>query len=344
MHAARYHGEGDLRLEDVERPTVGDDEVLVDLRAASLCGSDDNYLNGKTEPATAPITLGHEGAGVVETAGRNVESIDEGDRVVIHYIDSCGTCRPCSRGNDNRCRYRESIGHHVDGTFAEYIAVPERAVLALPDGVSFAEGSVAGCAVSTAYHATDRADIVPGDVVVVFGAGGVGLHAVLWASFRGAASVIAVDLADPQLEAAREYGADVALNPTTDDVQAEVDAVTDGWGADAAIECSGSPVAMEDAVEAIGGENGYESGTVVGVGIQTEEISVGFGDVREGQLRVAGDHRRSELDEILGLLAAGAVDVSPTLTHEVSLENVHDGLELVRDDEEFVGRVIVDTT
>ncbi|MCU4742399.1 zinc-dependent alcohol dehydrogenase [Natronoglomus mannanivorans] len=344
MRAARYHGEDDLRVEDVPEPTVAADEVLVDLRAASLCGSDVNYLTGKTDPATDPITLGHEGAGVVEAVGESVESVSVGDRVAIHYIRSCGTCRPCSSGHDNQCRNRESIGHHVDGTFAEYIAVPERALVALPDGIPFGVGSIAGCAVATGYHAVQRAEVSPGDAVVVFGAGGVGLHAVLWADHVGAATVIAVDLDDHQLEAAAEYGADVTLNPERDDVQERILAETDGWAADSAIECSGSAVAMEGAIEAIDGQNGYESGTVVSVGIQTEDIAVGFGDVREGQLRVVGDHLRSELQDIVRLLETEAVDVSPSITHEITLEEIQDGVDLVLEGDERVGRVVIDTT
>ncbi|MFB6119738.1 MAG: zinc-binding dehydrogenase [Halobacteriaceae archaeon] len=344
MRAARFHGVGDLRVEDVERPSIGSDEVLVDVQAASICGSDVNYLDGKTAPATAPITLGHEGAGVVSAVGDAVASVETGDRVAIHYIESCGTCRPCSRGNDNRCRNRDSVGHHVDGTFAEYVAVPERSVLALPDSVSVAEGAVAGCAVATGYHALERADVTPGDSVVVFGAGGVGLHAVLWATVRGASQVVAVDVQDAQLDAAVEYGADLTLNPERHDVLDRIAAATDGWGADVAVECSGSPDAMADAVDAVNGANSYESGTVVSVGIQTEDISVGFDDVREGQLRVSGDHRRSELQEVLTLLGRDTVDVSPTLTHEVSLDDVQDGVDLVRDSDERVGRVVVDTT
>ncbi|WP_114578621.1 zinc-binding dehydrogenase [Saliphagus sp. LR7] len=344
MRAARYYDKEDLRIKDVNQPDPQPDEVLVDLQAASLCGSDMNYLNGKTDPASDPITLGHEGAGIIDSVGDGVNHVAAGDRVVIHYIESCGTCRPCSRGNDNRCRNRQSIGHHVDGTFAEYIAVPERAVVPLPEAVSFAEGSVAGCAVSTAYHAFQRAEIDPGDTVVVFGAGGVGLHSVLWADSLGAGTIVAVDLADPQLDGAEAYGADVTLNPERDDILKRIADETDGWGADAAIECSGSPVAMEQAVDAINGKNGYESGTVVSVGIQTEDISVEFGDVREGQLRVSGDHRRSELIEVLTTLATGTVDISPTLTHEVALENLQDGVDLVREGDEWIGRVVVNTT
>ena len=343
MLAARYHGEDDLRVETVPDPELSADEVLVDLKAASLCGSDVNYLAGKTDPANEPITLGHEGAGVVSAVGDTVDSVAVGDRVAIHYIESCGVCRSCSRGYDNRCRNRESIGHHVDGTFAESIAVPERALQPLPDGVSFAEGSIAGCAVATGYHAVQRADIIPGDTVVVFGVGGVGLHAVLWADHVGAGTVVAVDLDDAQLEGAREYGADVTVNPKRDDVQESVLDVTK-WGADVAIECSGSPVAMEDAIEAINGENGYESGTVVGVGIQTDAIELGFDDVREGQFRIVGDHTRSELEEILSMLETGAVDVSPSLTHEMHLEDIQDGVDLMHESEEFIGRIAIDTT
>ncbi|MFB6155207.1 MAG: zinc-binding dehydrogenase [Haloferacaceae archaeon] len=343
MRAARYHGEHDLRVEDVDPPDPGDGEVLVDLRTASVCGSDVNYLKGKTSPANSPITLGHEGAGVVAEVGANVDSVDPGDRVVVHYVESCGTCRPCNRGHDNRCRNRQSVGHHVDGTFAEAVALPERAVMALPEEVPFSWGSVAGCAVSTAYHALDRADVRPGDTVVVFGAGGVGQHAVMWADFLGAGRTVAVDLLDHQLAAAADHGADVTLNPERDDVLDRVAEVTDGWGADVAVECSGSPAAMEQAVAAVNGENGYESGTVVSVGIQTEDISVGFGDVREGALKVSGDHRRADLEEVLALLASGAVDLSPSVTHEVDLEDVQDGVDLMTAGEERVGRVLVNT-
>ena len=344
MQAARYYDAGDLRLESVPKPSVGPGEVLVDLRAASICGSDINYLDGKTDPANDPITLGHEGAGVVAEVGDGVDAITVDDRVVIHYIESCGACRSCNAGNDNRCRHRQSIGHHVDGTFAEFIVVPERAVLSLPDPVSFEKGSITGCAVATGYHAVQRAAFRPGDSVVVFGVGGVGLHAVLWASTLGAGTTIAVDLDDRQLEAAAEYGADVLLNPQTDDVEDRVLAATDGWGADATIECSGSPAAMRDAISLLTGRTHYESGTAVSVGIQTESMEVEYTDIREGQLRISGDHNRAELEEILRMIARGAVDVSPTITHRVSLSNIHEGIATVQARDERVGRVIVTTT
>ena len=343
MKAAVYHGVDDLRVEDVPTPEIGATEVLVDLRAASICGTDMNYLHGKTEPANHPLTLGHEGAGVVDAVGSEVESVAPGDRVVIHYVRSCGTCRPCSRGHDNRCRNRESIGHHVDGTFAEFIAVPETSVMALPESVGFPEASITGCAVATGYHAVQTGGHRPGDTVVVFGAGGVGLHAVLWADALGAGTIVAVDPEERQLEAAAEYGADVLVNPSEEDPVARVCELTDGWGADVSLECSGAPIAMDQAIEAINCDTKYESGTAVSVGIQTEPITLEYNDAREGAVRTSGDHTRGELEEILRLLEIGAVDVSPTITHEVDLEDIRQGVDLVDDRDERVGRVIVHT-
>jgi len=345
MIAARYHeGEERMAVAEVPVPEVEPNEVLVDLEAASLCGSDVNYLEGKTDPGKAPITLGHEGAGVITATGDAVTHFEPGDRVIIHYIQSCGICEPCQTGSDNQCRNRRSVGHHVDGTFAEAIAVPERSVIPLPEGLSFELGSISGCAVSTGYHAVARSGLSAGDVAVVVGVGGVGLHAVLWADHVGAATVVAVDLSDPQLKAAMAYGADVTLNPEREDVLDRIAEVTDGRGADVTLECSGSPVAMEQAIDAVGGKNGYESGSVVSVGIQTDPIEVGYGDIREGQLHVSGDHTRTELTEITRLLDAGAVDLSESITHRVALADINDGLDLMSDPEERVGRIVVDTT
>jgi D-arabinose 1-dehydrogenase-like Zn-dependent alcohol dehydrogenase len=341
MLAARFDGE-ELALVEVDEPEPDPDEVVVEVRAASICGSDVNYLRGKTEPGTVPITLGHEGAGVVAATGDAVDHVVAGDRVLIHYIQSCGHCGPCLAGADNRCRNRRSVGHHTDGTFAEQVCVTDRAVQHLPDGVPFAWGSVAGCAVATGYHAVERGGVGPGDLVVIFGAGGVGLHATLWADFRGAGRVVVVDPLAAQREKATEYGADLTVDPTSEDVLDAVHDLSAGYGADVTLECSGAAAAMEQAVDAVSMDNGYESGTAVSVGIQTESIEVGYDDVREGGLRVSGDHTRGELYEIRRLLAAEAVDLSPSVTHTVALADIHEGIDLFTDEDEPTGRVVVE--
>jgi alcohol dehydrogenase len=157
-------------------------------------------------------------------------------------------------------------------------------------------------------------------------------------------SLAAVDLSDPQLEAAREYGADVTLNPERDDVSARIEALTDGWGADVALECSGSTEAMQQALEVVGAKHGYETGTVVSIGIQTDPIEVGYSDIREGSLSVSGDHTRSELADIFELLGSGRVDISPSITHRLPLTDINDAIPLMTDTDERVGRIVIDTT
>lgn len=328
-------------VKDVARPVVGPDEVLVEIRAASLCGSDLEVLTGEASSRFEyPLVVGHEGAGDVVEAGDSVTRRSVGDRVAIHYPTTCDRCRHCLVGRDNRCRNRESIGTHRDGTFAEYVAVPARNALELGD-VPYEWGSIASCAVSTAYHAVTVGDVSLGDTVVVLGAGGVGLHAVMWADSLGASTIVAVDVDDRKFALAREFGADRTVDPSRDDLSAVLAAETGGRGADVAIECSGSPAALEDAIAAVNDGNRYASGSVVSVGLQTEPMSVDYWDLREGSLTVSGDHTRGELHGILRLLRRGDVDLSNSVTHRVELESVFDAIDLLEAGDEPTCRIVL---
>jgi D-arabinose 1-dehydrogenase-like Zn-dependent alcohol dehydrogenase len=335
-----------MALEEVDRPTAADGEVLVDLQAASLCGSDLHYLDPDSafEPSTAPVTLGHEGAGVVADVGEGVTGLAVGDRVLVNYVLSCGRCRPCLEGHDNRCRNRTSVGHDVDGTFAEYVAVPARSAVPMSSAVPYEWGSLTGCAVATGYHALARADIAPGDAVLVTGAGGVGSSATMWADFRGAGTVLVSDVVDAKLDRAREMGADETIDAADESVGDRVEAATDGRGVDAAIECSGAAPAMEQAVAAVDGDNRFESGTVVSVGLQEEPLEVRYWGLREGALMVSGDHTGSELGEIVRLLEAEKVDPSPLITHRFDLADVDEAVETLEDPDEAVGRIVLDVS
>ncbi len=270
MLAARFVEAGKpFAVETIDVPAIDADEVLVAIKAAGICGTDVHYHTGEFAPYVIPLTLGHEGAGVVTEVGEKVTHLAVGDHVVIHYIISCGQCKPCLQGQDNQCRRRQSIGSHVDGTFAEYIKVPARSALKMADHVPFEWGAIAACAVSTPYHALTIAGLKAGDTALVFGVGGVGLHAVMWAKVLGAKTVLAVDLIDSKLEEAQRYGADIIVNAAREDVTEAVNRATDGWGVDVAIECAGSPTAMAQAIKAIKGKNRYATGTAVSVGLQT---------------------------------------------------------------------------
>jgi len=343
MLAARFNEAGKpFSIEDVTMPTIGPEDVLVEIKAAGICGSDVHYKRGDSSPSTIPLTLGHEGAGIVKEVGSNVTNIKVGDNVIVHYVISCGYCKPCLQGFDNRCRNRISIGHDVDGTFAEFIKIPARNALRMADHVPIEWGAITACAVSTAFHAVNRSGLKKGDTAVVFGVGGVGIHAVMWSKFFGAEKVIAVDLVDSKLEAARKYGADLVVNPSRDDILGIINRETDGWGADVSIECSGSSKAMEQAIRAIKGKNRVESGTVVSVGLQTKPFQVEYWGIREGWITVSGDHTRFDLFQIIKLIESGRIDLSQSITHRLPLRKINEGVELVEGIREHVERVVID--
>lgn len=342
MRAARLcQGANHLSVKEIEKPRIGPRDVLVDIHAASICGSDIHHLSGELpiEDEMRPLTLGHEGAGVISETGETVKHLEVGDRVTINYIISCGNCDPCLQGYDNRCRNRKSIGSDLNGTFAEYIVIPARSAIKLPKSISYELGSIASCAVSTAFHAVERSNLKKGDAVAVFGAGGVGLHAALLSSLSLSRMVIVVDPVHSKLDAAEKYGADITIDPNQENVLEEIQKATDGWGVDVALECSGSPLALKQAVEAVNGTNRFASGTAVSVGYQPEDMKATYWGLREGQLLVAGDHTRSELRRLLKLLKSNRLNLTNSISSSFSLDNIKDGVRDVNSD--TVGRVIV---
>jgi threonine dehydrogenase-like Zn-dependent dehydrogenase len=164
----------------------------------------------------------------------------------------------------------------------------------------------------------------------------------MWARFFGAGKVVSVDLVDSKLETARRYGADVTVNPSREDVLEVVKRETEGWGADVAIECSGSHIALEQAIKSAKGKNAYESGTIVCVGLQTKPFEANFMGLREGRLMVSGDHNRGELVEILKLEETGRVDLAKSISKHVSLGQINQAVDMLATRQENVERTVID--
>jgi len=329
------------KLDEVPTPPVGPSDVLVKIRASGICGTDLHYKHGSGSPGKMPIILGHEIAGIIEERGNEVKNASVGDAVCVHYIISCGDCVHCSQGNDNRCRNRRSIGHHLDGGFAEYISIPERNAFRLPDDVSFDQGAIIGCAVSTGFHALRVGEFQPGDSVAVFGLGGVGMHAVLLARALGASKVIGVDVLDFKLRLASELGADFTVNAAEADPVEEIKSLTDGLGVDVSLEVAGTAKTMKQAILSVC-ESGYASGRAVSVAMMFEPITVaGLRTLREGALRKSGDHTRDELRRVINLVRAKRIDLSKSVTHRLPFEELNHGLDLLDEKKEDVLRVVV---
>lgn len=227
MRAVRYHGPNrPLQLEEVPIPEPWPGEVLLWVRASGICHTELHFLSGLLNLGTAPLTLGHEIVGVVESVGPSVEEPREGDRVIVYYYSGCGRCRHCRVGEENLCDdLRAEYGVVSDGGYAEYVAVPARNAVPLPDSVSDEEAAPIGCGVTTAVHAGRLAGLRMGETMLAYGVGAVGYGLIQLGRLAGAA-VIAVGRTYRKLELARELGADYTINSTHENVAGRVRELT----------------------------------------------------------------------------------------------------------------------
>jgi propanol-preferring alcohol dehydrogenase len=342
MKAARLHKIGEeLRLDHVEVPSVGDYEVLVEVRASGICHSDINYRDGVSRVGRLPITLGHEISGIVAETGRKVEHIARGERVCVHYVISCGQCEFCLSGFETYCRKYQMVGKDLDGGFAEYVRVPASNVLALPEAVQFEQGAILGCAVSTAYHALRRGRVRSGETVVICGVGGLGIHAVqLAAALFKAGNIIAVDMLDHKLSLAKKLGAKEVINASRDDPAETISTLTDGRGADVVVDFVGQRKTIERAIACA-----RKGGRIVVVGISSEDLHISpYSTIIGKEIELVGvnDHLKSELAELIGLVSSGGIDLSGSVTHKVKLDEVNRGIQILEKDIGNPVRVVVE--
>jgi propanol-preferring alcohol dehydrogenase len=340
MQAARLYRIGEeLRIDSVEEPEVGSDDVIVDIRASGICHSDLNYRDGVSPVGKLPIILGHEIAGIVSKTGERVKGVEEGERVCVHYIRSCGNCSFCRTNRENFCEQYQMIGKDVDGGFAEYIKVPASNVLKLPGALPFEQACILGCAVSTAYHALRRGRIRAGDTVAVYGVGGLGAQAISLAKILKAKKIVAVDISDEKLNLAKKLGADEIVNAATEDPAQRIEEMTEGKLADLVLDLVGAAKVIEQGIRCVG-----KGGRMVLVGIGTDDIRVSPYETiigKEMELVGVNDHLRSELAELIDIVGSGKMDLSRSITHRVHLDEVNTGLRIL---EEGIGnpiRVIV---
>lgn len=340
MKAFRFYTANEhLRFEDIPIPKIGENDVLVKIMASGVCGTDVHYTKGRAMPPHIPLILGHEIAGNIEKIGTNVKDLVIGDRVLVHYVISCGRCAQCVQGNDNKCRNRISVGVHTDGGFAEYISIPARNAFKLPSIMKFEEGAITGCAVSTPFHALFTGKFKAGDSVAVFGLGGIGIHSIIWAKLLGASQIFAVDISEFKLRLAKELGADIIIDPKLEDPIKVIRDAMDGWGVDIALECAGSPITVKYTLDSVRGKNKYETGRAVFVALQPGPISVEW--IREGLVTMSGDHTMEDLRRILALAARRRVDLSKTITHRIPFSRLGEGIEILENQTENAVKIVI---
>jgi alcohol dehydrogenase len=254
MRAIVYHGPGRKALEEVPDPEITDDaDAIVRVDATTICGTDLHILAGDVPSVQPGRVLGHEAVGTVEDVGSGVHTMAPGDRVLLSCVSACGSCRYCREARYGQCRGGGGwlLGHTYDGTHADFVRVPfaDTSTYHLPDGITDEEALMLADVMPTGYEVgVLKAGVRPGDVVAVVGSGPVGLAAVMGARLFSPSHIIAIDLADRRLEAAKQFGADVTVNNTIASPLDVVRSLTDGMGADVTIEAVGEPETFELAV------------------------------------------------------------------------------------------------
>ena len=334
MLAARFHAAHQpLVLEEVPTPAPAPDEVRVRVAAAGVCGTELHFTEGLYAPAALPTTLGHEAAGTVEVVGTEVEGWSPGDRVVVDYYLFCGTCRWCVAGRQNLClRPRGVLAFAADGAFAEQLVVPARCLVGLPETVPFEHAAPLCCAGATSLHALSEAGVAAGEVVVVLGAGGVGLTAVTEARRRGA-TVVAVSRRAARRRAAIHAGAAAAVD--LDGLPDTVAGLSDGQGADVVLELAGVEATMGVALEVLG-----RRGRLIFVGYSADTLTLSplAMVVPEQRLLTSVGNTLPELTAAVALAASGQL-VSP-VDEVLPLAEVNTALEQLRSGES-VGRLVL---
>lgn len=317
-----------LLLQDVPDPFPGPGEIVVRVAACGVCHTDLHYLDHGTPTfKKPPVILGHEISGTVDRVGDDVSSWKVGDRVLLPAVYGCGQCRMCREGRENICERMVMFGNNIDGGYAELVLAPAKDVLRLPDAIPLIEGAIIADALTTPYHAVvNRGRVRPGDRVVVFGCGGIGLNLVQVAAALGA-YVVAVDLLEDKLEWARRLGAAETLHPPqVERIDKAVRGLTDG-GADIAFEAIGLPLTQEQAFACV-----RPGGRLVLVGFAGEAMRLDSGRAMYREMEVLGSLgcRAVDYRRVIHLVAQGKLRLQELVTARFPLEQIGDAFEALR--------------
>jgi 6-hydroxycyclohex-1-ene-1-carbonyl-CoA dehydrogenase len=331
MKAAVFHKPNEpLKVEEVEDPKIYFHEILVKVSACGVCNTDMHYIDhGVPTFKKPPMILGHEASGIVQDVGAQVKNIKAGEHVLIPPVFSCGHCYNCRIGRENICLNMIMLGNNIDGAYAEYVKVPAKDCIQLPEKLPLEESCIIADAISTPYHAVkNRAQVRPGDAVVVLGCGGVGINVVQIAAAAGG-SVIAIDIMDDKLEMAKRLGAKQAINTSKKNDKAvltEIRELTNG-GADICIEAIGNPKTIE-----MGPSTLRPGGRYVQVGFYPKPAPLNAGRLMFREIEILGSMgcRPVDYPKILEIIQLKKIQLEPVITHRFKLDDINKAFDLMR--------------
>ena len=323
MRAIVYHGPGKKDWEEVPDPAIAEDtDAIVRVDAVTICGTDLHILKGDVPSVTDGRILGHEAVGTVEEVGSGVKTIRPGDRVLVSCITACGRCRFCRDGRYGLCTGGGGwiLGHLIDGTQAEYVRVPfaDTSTYPKPDEVSDEAVLMLADIGPTGYEVgVLNGAIRPGDTVAVVGAGPIGLSAILTARLFSPSQIVAIDLADSRLDAAKQFGAGVLVNNSREDPEEVIGRITAGLGADVAIEAVGVPATFELCTRLV-----RPGGHVANVGVHGKPATLHLEDLWiKGVTITTGLVDAYSTPTLLSLIRSRQLDIGRFVTHRFDMDD-----------------------
>lgn len=330
MKALVFHGPGDIRLENCKVPVIGPKEILVRVKAAGVCGTDIRIFKG-TKKIEAPRIIGHEFAGDIVAVGDRVKGFDSGERVTVYPTIVCRECYACKEGRTNICVNRITLGYELDGGFAEYVLIPANAVAngnvsKLPEGVSYEEGA-ASEPLTAAYNGIKRANVRPGNSVLIAGAGPIGLLHTQLAKIYGAGLIVVSEPQPEKRALAKSFGADAVVDPLNEDPHKRIKELTGGVGMDIVIADVGIPKVIEESLEYVrkGGTYVIFAGCPVGSKMTIDPNLIHYKElVVTGSSAAKPDDQR----EMLEMIAAGRINLKTVISNVFPVKRWKEAFEM----------------
>ncbi|HET9898900.1 MAG TPA: zinc-dependent alcohol dehydrogenase family protein [Streptosporangiaceae bacterium] len=330
MRALIYQGPGTMAWEQAPEPAItADTDAIVRVDATTICGTDLHILSGDVPAVTAGRILGHEAVGTITEVGSCVRTLKPGARVLVSCITACGTCRYCREGHYGQCLGGGGwiLGHKIDGTQAGYVRVPfaDTSTYPVPEGADDEDILMLADILPTSYEVgVLNGHIQPGDVVAIIGSGPIGLAAITCARLYSPGQIVAIDLADSRLEAAKQFGADTTVNNARQDPSDVVNSLTGGLGADVTIEAVGVPAAFELAVAL-----SRPGGRIANIGVHGKPATLHLEDQWLRNITITtGLVDTYSTPRLLRLLTSHQIEARQFITHRFALDEIRDAYDV----------------
>lgn len=336
MKAVMINKPLELEIVEMDKPVLANEnEVLVKMKAAGICGSDVHIYHGTNAVATYPRVMGHEMVGVIEEVGSAVTKVKVGDRVIVDQVVNCGECYACKKGRGNVCADLKVRGVHIHGGYREYINVPEQDVYILPKSLSFEEAVMIEPA-TIAVQSCSRAELKEEDTLLILGCGALGTSILKIAKLSGA-KIIVADVFDEKLADAKALGAHYAINIKTQNLEEEVKKITDGYGPTVSIDAACTKQTLATLLNVTG-----NAGRVITMGFSEEISEITQLKITAKELDVRGSRlQNKKFPEVIKLVEEGKLDLKGSISHTYPMEEAQQAFDLVNSKDPSIKKVVL---